>query len=291
MFVLAEDWSRTFQWGTNCLRHIAPSAQSIAILNPLRSMMKKRIVPIMTMLVAVNLQAQASPLPFQWHGQTNGIVFRQTNLTDDVKASIRDDIELVMSRIAISNVQFIAYQPGQQRHDGADGIMTISEIGRICPSQFPLNYYFVTNGMTRYILDELGCSIYSNAVALTNQCADQIASIPTVMWHFTNGFDVANMTLEQKKMYIWNPELDKLMTKDVTKFEADISEALPKGTNWITFVQTSILSFSREQLEDGGNLLLTCRFNVRLNRPGNPVQTTLIFVYKDGAWRWCPEIL
>jgi hypothetical protein len=236
-------------------------------------------------------QTGVASLVFTWDGQSRGLFFSGTNLTDAVKNAIRDDIALVMANVAPSNTELIVFDSGNPSHNMADGLLNIPLKGKICPVNFPLGYYRTVNGMLSFALSDTDCEIYASAVALTNQYVAQIAELPAKLIPFTNGFDIAGMTLAQKKAYIWNPELEKQETDDIVQFEADISDALPKETNWATFFQPSVLSYRLENFEDGGDVFLTCAFNTRLNRPANPTMRTLIFAYKGGAWRWCPEIL
>ena len=249
----------------------------------------KKLMMTAIMLSISHGYAQTTNWTFQWHGQTLGLYFEVTNLTKSVKAAIRDDVALVMSNIAVAETEIHPIQPDDPDLGKVDGLMNILADGRAYPDDFPIGDYRMVNGTPFFLLSEEECSAYASAVALTNQYATQLSKMPAVIWKFTNGFDVANMTLKQKEQYIWNPKFAQMKKDNITEYEADITEALPKGTNWITVLKPSVLSYSKEDLERNGKELLVCRLCIRVNRTP-PTPFTLILVFKDGAWRWCPEI-
>lgn len=250
----------------------------------------REIIIAVSMFPACSLMAQTD-WTFQWHGQERGIVFAQTNLTESVKAAIRDDIAQTLSNVAVSDTEAHPVAPDNPDYGSVSGLMNIRAKRHTCPDRFPVGYYRETNGIPYFVLSEEDCALYASAVAQTNQYAVQLDALPSVIGHFTNGFDVANMTLAQKEAYIWNPNFTQMKEDDIAGYEADITEALPAEAGTITVLKPSVLSYSREDLDDTENPLLTCRLNIKINRPAAPEPFTIIFVFKDGAWRWCPEIL
>jgi len=252
--------------------------------------MKRLMMLVSLTSFYVNAQTNDLSWTFQWDGQSQGVIFLQTNLTSVVKRSICDDIEHVMSQVTVSNIEFTVLATNHPHHSEADGIAAIPDKGHICPSNFPIDYYRLINGTHFFILNNEGCSNYLDAITLTNQYASQIAALPSVLYRFTNGFDVSSMTFEQKKMFIWNPSLDMSLQDDAQKYETELSTALPKGTNWVTFVRPSILAYGLEKLDNDNGVFLRCEILTRVNRATTPISTVLLFVYKDGTWRWCPNI-
>jgi len=249
--------------------------------------MKKLIIVISILPVCATF-AQTN-WTFQWHGQEKGIIFCQTNLTKNVKTAIRDDIAQVMSHIAVSNAENYPTSPDHSDLGKVDGLINFTGKEHTWPDDFPIGYYRIVNGVTNFVLSVEECTTYASAVALTNQYAKPLSKLPAFLWNFTNGFDVANMTLKQKEQYIWHPKFSDMKKENKAKYEADITEALPKEKNWITVLHTSVLSYGKEDLEDNGKELLICRLCIRVNRP-DPTPFTIIVVFKDGTWRWCPWI-
>jgi len=227
---------------------------------------------------------------FQWHGQERGIIFAQTNLSKSVKAAIRDDIAQVMAKIAIIDTEIHPARPNNPNYGMVDGLMNIRSGRHVYPDAFPIGYYREINGVPYFLLNEEDCALYVAAIGLTNSAAVKISKFPATLLPFTNGFNTANMTLKQKEAYIWNPKFSEMKKEDITKYEADITEALPKMKDWMTVVPPSVLSYSHEDWEENGKPLLTCNLNVIVNSVNGPRPFTLIFIFKDGTWRWCPEI-
>jgi len=251
--------------------------------------MKKLIIVISILPVCATF-AQTN-WTFQWHGQERGILFAQTNLTKSVKAAIRDDIAQVMSNVAVSNTEIHPIQPDDPDYGEIDGLMNIISKRHICPNGFRIGDYRTINGTPFFLLSEEFCSAYASAVTLTNQYAKQLSKLPALIQQFTNGLNVAGMTLKQKEAYIWHPYLDEQKKRNKAEYEAHISEGLPKEANLITVFNPSVLSYSKLDIEENGKPLLVCKLYVTLNTPTPKVPDTFMFVFRNGAWRWCPDIL
>ena len=63
------------------------------------------------------------------------------------------------------------------------------------------------------------------------------------------------------------------------------------GPNRITAFQPSMLSYRKEDIEDNGHPLLVCKLYVKISYTDGSVPDTFTFVFRNGAWRWCPDIL
>ena len=251
--------------------------------------MKKLILAISVFPLCVTL-AQTN-WTFQWHGMERGLIFEQTNLTQNVKAAIRDDIAQVMSNVAVSKVKIRALSPDSPNIGKADGYINIDNQEHTCPDEFPIGYYKEINGTPFFLLSEEECTTYASAVALTNKHAAQISKLPAVIKQFTNGLDVANMTLKQKEAYIWHPYLDEQKKRNKAEYESHITMGLSFGPNRITALQPSVLSYHKEDIENKGVPLLVCKLYVRITYTDGPAPDTFTFVFRNGAWRWCPDIL
>ena len=227
---------------------------------------------------------------FQWHGQEKGIIFGQTNLSESVKAAIRDDITQVMSNIALTNAEFYSVSPSNPQYGEVDGLINFTGKEHTWPDGFPIGYYRIVNGVTNFVLSVEKCTTYADAVALTNKHAAQISKLPAVIQQFTNGLDVANMTLKQKEAYIWHPYLDEQKKRNKAEYESHITMGLSFGPNRITALQPSVLSYHEEDIENKGVSLLVCKLYVRITYTDGPAPDTFTFVFRNGAWRWCPDI-
>jgi len=264
--------------------------------NDKREQMKTKMMAIVLVITLMSgiTQAQTPPVDwswtFQWHGQERGILFAQTNLSKSVKAAIRDDIVQVMSKVEVSSTEIYPARPNNPDYGEVDGLMNIRSKEHICPDGFPIGYYRMINGTPYFLLSEEDCDLYVKAIGLTNSAAAKISKLPAALVPFTNGFNTASMTLKQKEAHIWNPKFSQMKKDNRTQYESDITEALPTVKDWMTILRPSVLSYSHEDLEDNGKPLLMCRLYVIINRPGDPEPFTFIFVFKDGIWRWCPEI-
>jgi hypothetical protein len=253
-----------------------------------------RKVAMKKLIIAIGMFPMCATLAqtnwtFQWHGQERGVIFGQTNFSESVKVAIRDDIAQILSNVPVSNFEIYPVLPNNPDFGKVDGLINFTEKEHIWPDDFRLGDYREINGIPFFLLSEEMCVTYASAVAFTNKYAAPISKMPAVIQKFTNGFDVANMTLKQKEQYIWNPKFSDMKKENKAQYEADITEALPNGKNWITVFKPSVLSYSKEDLEQNGKELLVCRLCIRVNRTP-PTPFTLILVFKDGAWRWCPNI-
>lgn len=235
-------------------------------------------------------QTNANPWVFQWGGQSRGILFGTTNLTDSQKGAMRDDIDRVMSNVAVSNTEVFVFSPGHPRYGEADGLMTIPLKGKICPNAFPLAYYKMTNGVFSFVLSDAECSAYAEAVALTNSCSAQILSLSATLIPFTNGFNFANMTILQKRSVIWNPTIQEKLGNDDQAFVELFDSSMPNAPDLLRFFPLSVLSFKMQPLEDGGDALLTCTVLGESFFEGSRKYESSLFVYVNGGWKFCPSV-
>ncbi len=235
-------------------------------------------------------QTNANQWVFQWGGQPRGILFGGTNLTDSQKCAVRDDINCVMSNVAVSNTELFVFSPGHPRYGQADGLMNISLKGKICPSAFPLAYYKMTNGVFSFVLSDAECSFYAEAVALTNTFSAQISSLPATLIPFTNGFNIASMTVPQKRAVIWNPTIQQRLGNDDQAFVELFDSSMPNAPDLLRFFLPSVLSFKLQPLEDGGDALLTCTVLGESLFEGNRKAESSLFVYVNGGWKFCPPV-
>ena len=239
---------------------------------------------------SVYAQTNANQWVFQWGGQTRGILFSGTNLTDSQKSAVRDDIDCVMSNVAVSNTELIVFSAGHPRYGQADGLMNIPLKGKLCPSAFPLAYYKVTNSVFSFVLSDVDCSAYAEAVALTNSYSAQITSLPATLIPFTNGFNFASMTLSQKRSVIWNPTIQQKLGTDDQAFVELFDSSMPNAPGLLRFFPLSVFSFKLQPLEEGGDALLTCTVLGESRFEGNRKKEASLFVYIDGGWKFCPPV-
>jgi len=235
-------------------------------------------------------QTNADQWVFQWGGQPRGILFGGTNLTESQKCAVRDDINCVMSNVAVSNTELFVFSPGHPHYGQADGLMSIPLKGKICPSAFPLAYYKMTNGMFSFILGNTECSVYTEAIALTNSFFAQISSLPATLIPFTNGFNFASMTVSQKRSTIWNPTIQQRLGNDDQAFVELFDSSMPNAPELLRFFPLSVLSFKMQTLEEGGDALLTCTVLGESFFEGNRKAESSFFVYVNGGWKFCPPI-
>ena len=250
--------------------------------------MKKTIIAISMFPLCATL-AQTN-WTFQWHGQERGLIFAQTNLSENVKAAIRDDIAQVMSNIAVSDTEIYPVRPNHPDHGTVDGLLNIRSHRHTYSDDFPIGYYREINGVPYFLLSEEGCSSYVTAIGLTNSASAKIAKLPAVIVPFTNGFDIANMTIKQKRGVIWNPTLQKKFGNDDKTFKEIFDESMPRIPGQLRFLPPSVLSYKMEQLEDEGDTLLTCTVLGESFFFGERKPEKALFVYIKGNWRFCPPV-
>ena len=247
----------------------------------------KRLIQTIILLGASCAYTQTTNLTFQWHGQTMGLDFKETNLTASVKNAIRDDIAYSLSLIAVSNVTFELSAPNTNH----TGVVSIHYQTPIDYCEGVLCFYKTIGGNVWWQIDSETCSNYLAAITLTNQHAVAVNSFSNFHHQVINGFDITGMTLEEKKTFFWGSYLDVLEQKEGDNFEQVISKGLsvrpsPLPT-WALLPLPSILAFSEWEAEEDDAqpvpvLLCTVKRWTLMNE-----STRWNFVYAGGKWRYC----
>jgi len=220
-----------------------------------------------------------------------GLQFAMTNLTTSQKTAIRDDIAYSMSLIPTNHVTFEALSPTNPDYANYTGIVSVHH-------ETPINYlggvlcfYKTIGGNICWQLGEEACSKYLAAITLTNQYATAVSSFSNFYHQVINGFDVAGMTLEEKKSFFWNAEVVEVIEEmEGANFEQTLTLMLsfrpappPPGA---LFPYPSILAFTVYEDEEimGTPLpVLFChvkRWNPEVKRSKSD------FVYIDEKWRY-----
>jgi hypothetical protein len=251
-----------------------------------KAAMKKLIIAISMFPICVSL-AQTN-WAFQWHGQERGIIFGQTNLSKSVKAAIRDDIALVMSHIAVAGTEIHPIQPDDPDHGKIGGLMNIRADGDTYPDDFPIGDFRMVNGVPFFLLSEEDCATYVTAITLTNSAKAKISALPAILVPFTNGFNIAKMTMRQKRDVIWHPSLQE---DNDPAFKELFDESMPQTPGLLRFFPRSVLSYKMQELEEGKGLVLTCTVSGKSFFEGNPKGESTLFVHIKGRWRFCPPIM
>lgn len=251
--------------------------------------MKTRFVPIMTMFAAVYLQAQASPLPFQWHGQTMAVDFELTNLTASVQIVIRDDIAYSMSLIPSTNVNFSLLLPASSYYGKYSGSAHFDCNTPINYCEGVLCYYTTVGTNICWQIEPQVCSNYLAAIAVTNQHATAVNAFSNYLHQFTTGIDTSNMTLTEKKALLWNPPLVQLLEEtSATEFEELIGGAIPAvPAPPGACPAPSILAFKVETdlPQEWCPPLLCCNVKVWRGASGRDI---FRFCFVNSTWRFSP---
>jgi hypothetical protein len=247
----------------------------------------KKLIQTIILLGASCAYAQTTNQTFQWHGQTMGIEFETTNLTDSVKSAIRDDIAYSLSLIAASNVTFEVSAPNTNH----TGVVSIHYQTPIDYCEGVLCFYKTIGGNVWWQIDSETCSNYLAAITLTNQHATAINSFSNYFHQVKTGFDITGLTFAEKKAFFWGPLVDVFAQEEGDNFEQFISDALtvrPSPLPESMFLPLpSILAFSawkakEDDMQPVPVLLCTLKH-------WNPVNesTKWYFVYAGGKWRYC----
>ena len=251
--------------------------------------MKKTVIFIL--LGASCAYAQTTNLTFQWHGQTMGVDFKETNLTDSVKNAIRDDIGYAMSLISFTNISYEAHSPTHPDYGKRTGVAAIAESTPYNYCDGIINDYKAVGNTTTFVLCNSACSNYVATIALTNQYALQIAAFSNFFHHVKTGFDVTGLTLAEKKSFFWgSPFLEVWEESEGDGFEQRLTQALSFRPNPLppnVFPPNpAILAFVVYMDEDIGIPQPTLFCEVRRWDPVNE-NTQWNFIWIDGKWRYC----
>lgn len=251
----------------------------------------KTVVSLIIVISAIWSHAQTNSLLFQWHGQTMGVGFEPTNLTDSVEHAIRDDIAYSLSLIPSTNVTFATLSPSSSGYGKYAGFITISHLTPINYCDGILCYYKNIGENVVFQLSQSVCSKYMAAIALTNQYASTINSFSNFYYHVQTGFNVTNMTLEEKKSYYWGAFVNEFEQEEGANFEQVLTATLSSRPAtlppWTFPPMPSILSFSLWEADATDTLptpVLLCQ--VRRWDPVNK-STKWSFVYAGEKWRYC----
>ncbi len=252
--------------------------------------MKAVFLPLFLMAGLVwDCNAQPTALPFQWHGQTMGLEFEQTNLATSAQIAIRDDIAYSMSLIPFTNVTFTVLAPTNSYYGKYNGFVSFSCTTPINYCEGVLCYYKTIGDVINFQLDPKACSNYIAAITLTNQQETAVNAFSDYLSQFKTGIDVSNMTLTEKKALLWNPPLMKLLEETSgNRFEELLEGAIPSvpapdGAR----PQPSILAFSVQTNlpEEWAPPLLCCNMKAWRGENGD---RRLSFCYVNGSWRYSP---
>jgi hypothetical protein len=255
--------------------------------NTIRRTTMKRLILTTIMLGASCACAQTTNLTFQWHGQTMGVQFKMTNLTDSVKIAIRDDIAYSLSLIPATNVTFEA-MTASTNYSGNVRIHYDTPInycgGILC-------FYKTVGGNIYWQIGQEACSKYLAAIALTNQHAAAVNSFSNFYHQVVNGFDVTGMTFEEKKSFFWgSPAMEDFEEEEGANFEQTLTKALSFRPNppleEEIFPYPSIRAFI--VYEGAGTGLQTPTFVCEMKRWEPSIKSsTWSFIYLNGKWRYC----
>ena len=252
----------------------------------------KKVIAIVAGVMAITcVQSQVIGLTFQWHGQTLGIDFELTNLTADVKGAIRDDVAYALSLIPATNVTFEALTSTSSNYGKYAGFVRFSHATPINYCGGVLCYYKNGGGQTVFQLDPEACANYAAAVALTNQYASAMIALSNRLQQAMVGYNVAAMTLAEKRNFFWNPPLmEKIETMEGDRFEQFLNDSISDVNDPIHGVWPfpSILRFkvSSELIKGGNPAMLSCDVIGGNLHTGDIDTFTLVYV--DGIWRFCP---
>jgi|GEM_PF-3181030 len=251
--------------------------------------MKRMIAIIACLLVFVCARTQGTELTFQWHGQTMGVDFEDTNLTVSAKSAIKDDIAYALSLIASSNVTFSLLTPDSSYYGEYKGFVNFGADTRINYSEGVLCYYKEIDGNIRWQIGSQVSSNYLAAITLTNQYASAVSVLSNYLHQFTAGIDISGMTLSEKKALLWNPPLLRLLEETSgDEFEELVGgavPAVPAPPGACPF--PSILAFKAETdlPAEWEPPLFCCNIKVWRGASGGG---TFLFCYVNGTWRYSP---
>ena len=249
------------------------------------------IISVMAAYLCTAASGQDLSWTFQWEASRYGLVFEDTNLVASVKNAIRDDIAYALSLIPSTNVTFEALTPTSSNYGKYAGFVTFSHSTPINYCDGILCYYKSSGGQTVFQLDPEACTNYAAAIALTNQYASAMTALSNRLQQAMIGYDVAAMTLAEKRDFFWNPPLmEKIETMEGGRFEQFLNDSIPDVNDPIHGVWPfpSILRFKMSSgLIKGGNPpMLSCDV-IGGNLDTGDIDTFTL-VYVDGVWRFCP---
>jgi hypothetical protein len=211
-------------------------------------------------------------------------LFEDSNLAASVKASIRDDIQLVYSHNPSSNAEYRVYQSGDAQFGHYLGNMHLDG-NWICPAGLNSWNYVSLGGINYFCVTKEISDRYIQSIALTNQFHNQVASLSNFL-HAAKTMTTNSITPAGFARLFWIHEAERAAQA------ADMGTPENINTNihlWSsgTYYHPSILQF--RDGADGDYAAFRCTVNISLqttawknNRDPNPEE----LVYKNGRWRF-----
>jgi len=248
--------------------------------------MKRMIIVTVGLLIFVCARIQGTELTFQWHGQTMGVDFEDTNLTASVKCAIRDDIAYTMSLIVATNVVFEPLHPSNPKTSKYSGFVSFSSATPVNYCDGVLCFYKNTSEGIVFKLGQSVCSRYVAAIALTNQFVSEVNAFSNFINQVKAGYNVANMTLDQKKALFWPPSIvEEWQSNMGNQFEQEITDSIPAEPAPVgVWNMPSILAYQMDAntLENTNSPSLFCELRVYGATSGT---RKLRYIYANGMWR------
>lgn len=221
---------------------------------------------------------------FQWGTNTVGVVFQTTNLTQSVKATIRDDAARIMSFNPPSNSTFVAFNTGDMNYGVFTGRIAMTRA--LVPHDFWLTYYNTYNGTNYFVVDPVACTNYLEKIALTNQFSLATGALEAFV-NTLNQVSTNNLSPSALASLYWSLQNDRALTLAVD-FENDMDACLKKINSMSAeeHIFLSILDISTESLF--GQTWLMAGLRIRRKNDPNQMWGDLPVVFRQGQWRFIP---
>ncbi len=219
-----------------------------------------------------------------------GLTFGSTNLSEDVKIAICNDMNIGASRFGANDfvLDATAYAGSEEPFQGSLNFM-------ISPAAIPWGCggmpYTVTNGTHQlYLLDEI-CISYTNAIRFTNEHAMAVQQLPRFIELYGNSYTNYNMSYVDKAAFVWNPKVMNSLTPE-QKIALCNSYVTTNGLRPVAYVPSMLEYKILHDVSYSNVPLLVCystaKYTSRVNATVFLAPRRYVFV--EGGWRiFLPE--
>jgi len=226
---------------------------------------------------------------FQRWGDTCGLLFADTNLTDSVKATIRDDLAYAYTFSKKDNHYTKIYTPNDSQYGtfiGSDGLQG----NKGCPADISGWWYTLHNGNRYFHVKKELSEKYLQQIALTNQHKVAVGSLSNFL-ATVNSVTPNNVNPAKYLPLWWSMGQQKPLSMTYSRYE-DEQLFFPSTEEFLLFcgkiseyevIVPSILMFRQDVERYGG--VFWCETVFRKRDDGEYTWTFIDIAYCDGKWR------
>ncbi len=169
-----------------------------------------------------------------------GLTFGSTNLSENAKAAICNDMNIGLIRFGANDfvLDATAYAGSEEPFQGSLNFMISSAA---IPWECGGMPYTVTNGVHRlYLLEEI-CESYTNAIRFTNEHTTIVQQLPAFLESYKRSYTNFQMSLSDRAAFLWNPKI--MASIAAGKMLALCDSNVPTNGSQIVVYPPSILEY------------------------------------------------